>query len=352
MVPMAEPFDIASRRIGAGRCFVIAEAGVNHNGDAAIAARLIDAAARAGADAVKFQTFRAEHVVSADAPKAAYQRATTGESEGQLDMVRALELPPSSFEALKSHAEGRGILFLSTPFDHDSVDLLHRLGVAAFKIASGEVTNLPLLRHVAALGKPVILSTGMSYLGEVEAAVGALRSSGLDRLALLHCVSNYPADHADVNLRAMATLRAAFAVPVGYSDHTTGIAVALAAAARGAAVLEKHFTLDRALPGPDHRASLEPAELSAMVAGIRTVESALGDGIKAPRPQEADTRLVARRSLFVRAPIAADQRFEAGHLIALRPAGGIGPEQIDSVIGRRALRGLVSGDRLDWRDVA
>ena len=283
---MLEPFDIGSARIGAGRCFVIAEAGVNHNGDTEMAARLIDAAANAGADAVKFQTFRAEHVVSAHAPKAAYQRATTGDGEGQLDMVRALELPADSFGALKSHADRRGILFLSTPFDHGSVDLLHKLDVAAFKIASGEITNLPLLRHVAALGKPVILSTGMSYLSEVEAAVRALQSSGLDRLALLHCVSNYPADPADVNLRAMATLSAAFAVPVGYSDHTTGIEVALAAAARGAAVLEKHFTLDRASPGADHRASLEPAELTAMVAGIRRVESALGDGRGRRKPTQ------------------------------------------------------------------
>jgi len=344
-------FTIASHRIGDGRCFVIAEAGVNHNGEPDRARALIDAALAAGADAVKFQTFKSELVISAEAPKAAYQKAATGAGESQLEMVRRLELSEGDFRGLKAYCDARGILFLSTPFDHPSVDFLDALGVPAFKAPSGEITNLPLLGHMARLGKPVILSTGMAALEEVARAVTELRAKGCPALAVLHCVSNYPADPADANLRAMKTMAEAFDTPVGYSDHTTGIDIALAAVALGAAVVEKHFTLDKSLPGPDHRASLDPGELAALVTGIRRIESALGDGIKAPRPSEADTRQVARRSLFLRAPLAAGQHIDAEQLVALRPAGGIAPNEIERLAGRRALHDLAAGAMLRWSDL-
>jgi N-acetylneuraminate synthase/N,N'-diacetyllegionaminate synthase len=345
-------FTIASHRIGDGRCFVIAEAGVNHNGEPDTARALVDAAVAAGADAVKFQTFKSELVISAEAPKAAYQKAATGAGESQLEMVRRLELSEDDFRGLKAYCDARKILFLSTPFDHPSVDFLDSLGVPAFKAPSGEITNLPLLGHMARLGKPVILSTGMAALEEVERAVTELRAKGCPALSVLHCVSNYPADPADANLRAMKTMAEAFDTPVGYSDHTTGIDIALAAVALGAAVIEKHFTLDKSLPGPDHQASLDPAELAALVAGIRRIESALGDGVKAPRPSEADTRQVARRSLFLRAPLAAGEDVDAEQLIALRPAGGIAPNEIERLAGRRALHDLAAGAMLRWSDLA
>ena len=351
-VVSAGSFAIGARRIGDGRCFVIAEAGVNHNGDVALARRLIDAAAEAGADAVKFQTFKAECVASATAPKAAYQTATTGGAESQLDMIRRLELSADQFRALKHYCDQRHIMFLSTPFDRGSVDLLRELDVAAFKVPSGEVTNLALLRHVAAQGKPVILSTGMAYLEEVERAVATLVDSGASELAILHCVSNYPAADEDVNLRAMATMAAHFGVPVGYSDHTPGIEVSLAAAALGAAIIEKHFTLDRTLPGPDHRASLEPAELASMVSGIRRIEAALGNGIKRPCPAEEDTRRVARRSLFVDRGLAAGETIAPADIVALRPGGGIGAEELDRIVGRRTKREVAAGDMLAWDDLA
>ncbi len=342
-------FALGERPVGPGAsCLVIAEAGVNHNGDLHLAHRLIDAAAHAGADAVKFQTFSAERLVSPRAPKAAYQRRQTGEGGNQLDMLKELELSADDFGVLQQHAHDRHILFLSTPFDEESADMLAGLDVPAFKLGSGEVTNLPLLRHVAAFGRPVILSTGMAYLGEVEVAVRALREGGCEDLALLHCVSNYPADPADANLLAMATLAAAFAVPVGYSDHTPGVAVALAAVAMGACIIEKHFTLDQSLPGPDHAASLEPGELQALVRGIRTVETAFGDGIKEPRPAERDTRQVARRSLFLRRAVRAGDFINAGDLVALRPADGISPADMDKVIGRPAARALAAGSLLTW----
>ncbi len=343
---------IAQHPIGDGApCFVIAEAGINHNGDVALAHRLIDVAVRAGADAVKFQTFRAAQVISPAAPKAAYQKRNTGGDESQLEMARRWEFGESEFRALQRHCAESGILFLSTPFDHDSVDLLARLDVAAFKVASGEVTNLPLLRHIATTGRPVILSTGMSWLGEVDAAVRALREAGCGALALLHCVSNYPAAPADANLRAMATMARAFAVPVGYSDHTLGLEVALAAVALGAAIVEKHFTLDRSLPGPDHKASLTPDELAALVSGIRAVEAALGDGVKAPREAEADTRRVARRSLFLVRDVAAGAALDEHDLIALRPSGGIDPAETDRLVGAVARRKLAAGEMLGWNDV-
>ncbi len=345
-------FDVGGEHIGEGRCFVIAEAGVNHNGDAHMAARLIDAAVAAGADAVKFQTFKADQVVSMAAPKASYQQTTTAPGESQFEMVRALELNDTQFAELKAHCDRHGIVFLSTPFDHPSVELLHGLGMSAFKIPSGEITNLALIRHIGGLGLPAILSTGMAYLEEVDRAVAALTEAGCPALAILHCVSNYPAAPEDTNLRAMDTLREAFGVPVGLSDHSAGIEIALGAVARGAAVIEKHFTLDKTLPGPDHQASLDPDELCALVTGIRKIEAAMGDGIKAPQPSEANTREVARRSLFLRAALRGGQNIALDDLIALRPGGGIPPNEIEIVVGRRAARDLAAGTMLQPADFA
>jgi N-acetylneuraminate synthase/N,N'-diacetyllegionaminate synthase len=344
---------VGDRRIGAGSpCFVIAEAGINHNGDPNLAACLIDVAAEAGADAVKFQTFRAISVIAPTAPKAAYQLRTTAPEESQLEMVRKCELSDDSFRALAAHCRDRGLLFLSTPFDATSVDFLLTLHVPAIKIASGEVTNFPLLRHIGRTGKPLLLSTGMSDLDEVAAAVAELRRAGGRELALLHCVSNYPAAARDANLRAMRTMAKAFAVPVGYSDHTRGFEVAFAGVALGAAIIEKHFTLDRRLPGPDHPASLEPAELKELIAGIRRIEAALGDGVKAAQPSEDDTRRVARRSLYWARAMKGGEIVAAGDLVALRPADGVSPVEIDRIVGQCLSRDRRPGERFAWSDLA
>jgi len=344
--------DFAGRLVGPGHpCFVIAEAGVNHNGDPELARRLVDVAAEAGADAVKFQTFHAKRLVSPTAPKAAYQRQTTDASESQLEMLRRLELSPAAHRELRDYCRAKGVLFLSTPFDEESADLLDELGVPVFKIGSGEITNHPFLEYVARKGRPIILSTGMSYLGEVDEAYWAIRRAGCGDVVLLHCVTDYPAAPASANLRAMQTLAAAFPAPVGYSDHTPGLEVALAAVALGACVLEKHFTLDRSLPGPDHRASLEPHELKSLVAGIRTVELALGDGIKRPAPAEMGNREVARRSLVAAQAIAPGTVITREMLTAKRPATGIPPTLVDLVVGRTARRPLAAGQFLAWSDL-
>lgn len=335
---------LGSRRIGDGEsCFVIAEAGVNHNGDLDLAHRLVDAAADASADAVKFQTFRTAHLVSAAAPKAAYQRAATGNDQSQDAMLRQLELNADAHRELQQHAAERGIVFLSTPFDPESADLLAAMDVPAFKVSSGELTNLPLLAHLARLARPIFLSTGMATLDEVRAAVQALRENGNPPLALLQCVSNYPAAASDTNLRAMRTMRDAFAVPVGYSDHTLGSEIAFAAVALGACIVEKHLTLDRALPGPDHAASSEPAEFAALVRGIRAIESALGDGIKQPAASEADVAAVARRSLVAARDLAAGETLDSTNIIALRPGGGLPPGARETLLGKRARRAIVAG---------
>jgi N,N'-diacetyllegionaminate synthase len=316
---------LKGRLIGPGEpCLIIAEAGVNHDGLLERALALVDAAHAARADAVKFQTFRAEALVSPGAAKAEYQKQDRAE-ESQLEMIRRLELPFDAFPAIQTRAAERGLLFLSTPFDELSADWLAQLEVPAFKVGSGDLTNLPFLRYLARRGVPLILSTGMSTLREVRDAVDAVRETAPVPLALLHCVSSYPADPADANLRAMATLAAAFEVPVGYSDHTAGIETALAAVALGACVVEKHLTLDRALPGPDHAASLEPDAFARMVEGIRTVERALGDGIKRPRPSEADAASVARRSLVITRDLEAGTVLDGSHVAIRRPGTGIPP---------------------------
>ena len=327
--------NISDRQVGPEQpCFIIAEAGVNHNGDLEMARQLVDVAAQAGADAVKFQTFIAEKVVSPAASKAAYQMETTDTGESQLDMVKRLELPFDAFRELYDYCQAKDILFMSTPFDKESVDFLADLDVAVFKIPSGEITNLPFLTHVACKGKPMIVSTGMSYLGEVEAAVRTIEEAGNHDFVLLHCVSNYPADPANVNLRAMQTLAMAFGVPVGYSDHTTGIEVSLAAVAMGACVIEKHFTLDRSLPGPDHRASLEPGELTALVRGIRTVEASLGHGRKEPAASEANTAAVARKSLVAAQDISAGTQLTRDLVAIMRPGTGLPPTALPYLLDR------------------
>jgi N-acetylneuraminate synthase len=326
--------------------FVIAEAGVNHNGDLTMARSLIDVAADAGANAVKFQTFHSDRIATAEAPKAGYQLQTTGEAESQLEMLRRLELSAEAHRQLHSYCSERGIVFLSTPFDEQAADFLDELGVPAFKISSGDLTNSPLLEHVAQKGKPVILSTGMSTLEEVTEAVSILRAAGCEDFILMHCVSNYPANPADVNLRAMQTMQAGFNVPVGFSDHTEGIEVALAAAAMGACVIEKHFTLDRGLPGPDHRASLEPAELRRLIQGIRRVEAALGDGRKVPAASELETAKVARRSLVAARDIPAGATLERNMIVLKRPGTGLSPSMLGNIVGRRALRNIADGSLL------
>lgn len=338
---------VAGREIGDGHpCFVIAEAGVNHNGDATLAARLVDAAAAAGADAVKFQTFVADRLASPLAPKAAYQLETTARDESQLEMLKRLELAPALHRELLTRCAERGIVFLSTPFDEGSVDLLAELGVAAFKVSSGDLTNLPLLARIAATGTPVILSTGMATLAEVEVAVRTLREHGADRIAVLHCVSRYPALPSEVNLAAMATMREALGLPVGYSDHTDGIDIAVASVALGACILEKHFTLDQSLPGPDHRMSLEPEALAAMVQSVRRVEAALGHGRKEPAPTEAETAAAARKSVVAAVDIPGGTRLTASVLRVMRPGTGLPPAMWDEIVGRQTRHAIAAGTPL------
>lgn len=322
------------------KTLIIAEAGVNHNGDLDLAFALVDAAAAAGADAVKFQTFDAKSLVSVTAPKAGYQKVTTGEAESQQAMLERLQLDDAAHRALLARCREKGITFLSSPFDIPSTDYLLGLDVPLLKIPSGEITNLPYLRHLGKSGKPLILSTGMSTLGEVEEALAVLEAAGTPRssITVLHCNTEYPTPYGDVNLRAMATLAQAFGVTVGYSDHTPGIEVSIAAVALGAAVIEKHFTLDRNLPGPDHKASLEPAELAAMVTAIRNVEAALGSPVKAPSPSELPNRPIARKSLVATRAIRQGEPFTPDNVVAKRPGTGISPMRWDEIMGRPASR--------------
>ena len=328
--------------------YVIAEAGVNHNKDVEKALALCKAAKEAGCDAVKFQTFKAESVVIASASKADYQQHTTG-TGSQLEMIRALELPWTAFEEIERECKRLGITFLSTAFDDASLTNLDRLGVPIHKIPSGEITNLPFLRHVARCGKPIILSTGMSTLVEIEEALAVLEQAGAtrDRITVLHCNTEYPTPMEDVNLRAMLTIGSALGVAVGYSDHTLGIEVAISAVALGATIIEKHVTLDRSLPGPDHRASLEPSELGAMVTAIRNVEQALGGGVKRPSQSEAKNMPIARRSLVAARPIRAGEVFTESNLAVKRPGTGLSPMRWDEVLGRRAKRDFALDEMIE-----
>ena len=319
---------------------IIAEAGVNHNGDIKLAKKLIDVAVNAGADFVKFQTFNADRLATHAAKKAEYQAQTTDRNETQHEMLRRLELTPAMHHELIAHCKMRKIGFFSTGFDIESVDFLASLGQNLFKIPSGEITNLPYLRHIGRLGKPIILSTGMSNMPEIESAIKALEQAGTPRskITVLHCTTEYPTPMCDVNLHAMQSIQTELSVAVGYSDHTLGIEVAVAAVAMGATVIEKHFTLDRTLPGPDHKASLEPAELKTMVSSIRNIELALGDGVKQLAPSEAKNILVARKSIVASKDIQIGERYSAENLTAKRPGTGISPMRWDEIIGLKANR--------------
>jgi N,N'-diacetyllegionaminate synthase len=322
------------------KTLIIAEAGVNHNGDLELAKQIVKAAANAGADLVKFQTFTAEGLAIDSAPKADYQNQTTDQKQSQFSMLRQLELTAEMHEQLIVYCSKQGIGFFSTGFDLQSVDYLASLGADRFKIPSGEITNLPYLRHVGAFGKPLILSTGMATLGEIEAALDACEIAGTprSRITVLHCNTEYPTPMQDVNLRAMCSIRDAFGVAVGYSDHTLGIEVPIAAVALGATVIEKHLTLDRNWPGPDHKASLEPDEFAVMVRAIRNIEQAMGDGIKRPSPSEAKNKPIARKSLVAARSIKAGERFTPENLTAKRPGTGVSPMRWDTAMGRTATR--------------
>ena len=331
------------------RTVIIAEAGVNHNGDIGLAKQLIDAAAEAGADLVKFQTFNADRLVTRVAKKADYQSETTDSNESQYEMLRRLELPELMHRELISHCSKRGIGFFSSAFDIESVNLLVNLGQDLFKIPSGEITNLPYLRHIGQLQKKVILSTGMASLGDIEAAIHALEKAGTPRakITVLQCTTEYPTPMNEVQLRAMQSIQSAFGLAVGYSDHTSGIEVAIAAVAVGATMIEKHFTLDRNLPGPDHKASLEPEELKAMIAAIRNIEMAMGDGIKRMTPSEAKNKPIVRKSLVAAQPIKAGEILSEKNITAKRPATGISPMRWDEIIGQPASRDFAKDEFIE-----
>lgn len=328
------------------KIIIIAEAGVNHNGDIRLAREMVKAAKEAGADYIKFQTAKPELVISSFAPKADYQKSTTGETESQLEMCKAIHLPLSDYAPLKQLCQDEGIGFMSTPFDLVSIDLLADLGQDWMKVPSGEITNLPYLRKIAEAGQKVILSTGMSTLDEIDDALKILTGthpeypseSTLTKndIIVLHCTTEYPCPYPDVNLRAMLTIRDRFGVRVGYSDHTCGLEVSLAAAALGAEVIEKHFTLSRLLPGPDHKASLEPAELKTMVEQIRHIEAALGNGDKNPAPSEIPNMEVARKSIVAAKPIHKGEKFTPENITVKRPGSGISPMKWDDIIGKEA----------------
>ena len=329
---------------------IIAEAGVNHNGDINLAYQLVEAAAEAGADIVKFQTFNAKLLATAKADKASYQKETTGEVETQRDMLQKLQLNREQHLQLIDHCDRIGIEFLSTAFDSASIELLSTLSTQRWKIPSGEITNLPYLRKIGSLNQPVILSTGMATLGEIESAIDVLERYGTcrDQITVLHCTTEYPAPLDEVNLHAMQTISQAFGVKVGYSDHTDGIAVPIAAVAMGATVIEKHLTLDRSMEGPDHRASLEPDQFAAMVKGIRAIERALGHCIKRPTPSEQANLPIARKSIVAARAIQAGEPFTTANLTAKRPGTGISPMHWDELIGRNASCSYAPDELIQW----
>jgi len=338
------PIPIGPLAVGAGEpCFIIAEIGVNHDGDLDTALELVEAAADAGADAVKIQTFTAERLVTRTAPKADYQLQTTDPGETQFEMLKRLELNLDEVREIQRHCVDQGVQFLSTPFDEESSDLLEELDVPAFKVGSGDLTNLPFLQHIAAKGRPMIVSTGMSSMWEVARAVEAITRVGLNDLVLLHCVSEYPADPASVNLNAMDTMRSAFGFAVGFSDHTEGLAPAMAAVAKGAVVIEKHLTLDRSRSGPDHRASVEPGDFANLVAGIRAVEVCLGSGDKAPVGNENAIAAVARKSVVALRDIREGEVFDPTNIGIRRPEGGLEPRHFGRILGRRASCDVAEG---------
>ena len=354
---MIKPVKIKNFMIGPGNpCFIIAEAGVNHNGEMGLAHKLIDAAAKAGADAVKFQSFVTEDVVTPEAQKARYQVETTGQNGGQFAMLKKLELSKDQQKELKTHCDEAGILYLCTPYEEKSADLLEAIDVAAYKIASTDTTNIPFLRYLAGKGIPVMLSTGMSSLGEVEEAVNELKLHGLNgEIIILQCTSEYPAPVNEINLRAMKTMELAFGCPVGFSDHTPGIGTSPWAVAAGACVVEKHFTLNRNMEGPDHRASIEPDELKELVRTIRDVETAMGDGIKRPMPSELPNKTRMQKSLVATRLIPAGETIQKADLTCKRPGSGLPPKWFDRVVGSKAAKEIQKEETLEldsiiWSD--
>ena len=335
------------------KVYIIAEAGVNHNGSLELAKKLIDVAVEAKADAVKFQTFVAQEVISEVAPKADYQKHVTAASESMLDMVRKFELDEHAHQELMRYCASKKIAFLSTPFDFPSVDLLHRLGLTTFKIPSGEITNIPYLRKIGALKKKIILSTGMADMGEIKNALEILENAGTPRtrITVLHCNTAYPTPVEDVNLKAMLVIKEKFKVEVGYSDHTPGIEVPIAAVALGASVIEKHFTLDKSLPGPDHQASLSPDELKLMVTSIRNIEKALGDGVKKPSTSELKNKAIARKSLIARKKISKDHIITSDDIAIKRPGTGIAPQDMEKVIGLKTTCDIERDSVIEWHQL-
>jgi N,N'-diacetyllegionaminate synthase len=333
-------------------CFFIAELGVNHNGSLDLAKQLIDVAADAGADAVKFQTFKAEKLVTRSAARAKYQVDNNPDGpSSQFEMLKRLELSKADLLACQAYCAKRDIIFLSTPFDEESADLLEEANVDGFKVSSGDLTNLPFLAHLAGKGLPIILSTGMAHIGEVMDGVEIIRASGNPPLAILHCVSNYPAAPADANLRAMATMSAAFGVPIGWSDHTLGDAITLASVALGARIIEKHYTLDKNMEGPDHKASLEPDELKELIEKIRSIEASLGNGQKWPVQAELDTARVARRSIVSAELIKKGHVIAASDLVMKRPGTGLTPKMLPLIVGRTATRDIEADEMITIGDV-
>jgi N,N'-diacetyllegionaminate synthase len=328
---------------------IIGEAGVNHNGDINIAKKLIDVAVEAGVDMVKFQTFITEEGITRNAEKAEYQLSSTDKNETQFEMIKKLELDRKAHEELIRYCNQKGIRFLSTAFDHPSIDLLHELNIPLYKIPSGEITNLPYLRHIGRMSKPVILSTGMATLKEIEDAINILEKSGTLRndITVLHCNTSYPTPMEDVNLKSMLTIQDKLGVKIGYSDHTLGIEIPIASVAMGARVIEKHFTLDRNMEGPDHQASLNPSELKAMVKAIRSIENALGDGVKKPSSSEMKNKSVARKSIVAARNIHKGETFTEEHLAIKRPGTGISPMKWDEIIGKVAKRNFVGDEAIE-----
>lgn len=345
---MVDVIEFDGRKIGKDQpVFIIAEAGVNHNGDIELAKQLVDKALKAGADAVKFQTFKVEDLVTKETEMADYQKENIGEKKSQYDMIREVELDNEDFEELKRYCDDKGILFLSTPHTLEAADILESL-VPIYKVGSGDLTNLPFLENLAGKRKPIILSTGMGTLGEVEEAVECIRKIGNEELILLHCVTDYPVSIEDVNLRAMLTLRGSFKTIVGYSDHTLGITAPIAAVSMGASVIEKHFTLDKGMKGPDHKASLEPEEFEEMVDKIRELEKGLGDGIKRPTENEEKIKQVARKSIVAKEKISEGSVIDEDMLEIKRPGTGIKPKHLEKLIGKKVNCDIKKDELITW----
>jgi len=332
------------------KCFIIAEAGVNHNGSLDLAKKLVDAAKNTGADAIKFQIFKSEDLVTKESKTADYQKKNTGKNETQLEMLKKLELSSSDFKELKKYCDSKKIIFLSSPHTGDAIDFLDPL-VKIYKIGSGDLNNLPFLARVAKKKKPIILSTGMSNLSEVLEAIKTIKKVGNKKISLLHCTTSYPCDFKDVNLKAIETLKNKFNLPVGYSDHTLGLNVAIAAVALGAEIVEKHITLDKDMPGPDHKSSLEPDEFKKMVEGIRNIEIAMGDGVKKPTASEKSVKKFVRKSIVAKKDILKGEIIREDVLAIKRPGTGIEPKYLSRIIGKRAKRNIKEDELISWRNL-